>query len=71
MPKPALDIEELTPEERLELIERLWDSLSDDEVPLTDPQRQELDHRLDALDREGPVGIPWEQVRDEMDGTRK
>jgi putative addiction module component (TIGR02574 family) len=71
MSKPALDIEELTPEERLELIERLWDSLSDDEVPLTDPQRQELDHRLDALDREGPVGIPWEQVRDEMDGTRK
>jgi putative addiction module component (TIGR02574 family) len=71
MSKPALDIEQLTPEERLELIERLWDSLSDEEVPLTDSQRQELDHRLDALDREGPVGIPWEQVRDELDGTRK
>jgi putative addiction module component (TIGR02574 family) len=71
MSKPALDIEQLTPEERLELIERLWDSLSDEEVPLTDPQRQELDHRLDALDREGPVGVPWEQVHDEMDGLTK
>ena len=71
MSKPALDIEQLTPEERLELIERLWDSLSDDEVPLTDPQRQELDHRLDALDREGPVGVPWEQVHDEMGGPTK
>jgi hypothetical protein len=36
-----------------------------------DPERQELDHRLDALDREGPVGIPCEQVHDEMGGTSK
>lgn len=71
MSKPALDIERLTPEERLELIERLWDSLSDDDVPSTDAQRQELDRRLDALDREGPVGVPWEQVHDEMGGTTK
>jgi putative addiction module component (TIGR02574 family) len=57
-----MDIEQFTPEERLALIERLWDSLSEDDVPLTDAQREELDRRLDALDREGPVGIPWEQV---------
>jgi Putative addiction module component len=31
-------------------------------VPLTKPQRDELDRRLDELDREGPVGIPWEEV---------
>jgi putative addiction module component (TIGR02574 family) len=62
MPKPAMDIEQFTPGERLALIERLWDSLSEDDVPLTDAQREELDRRLDALDREGPVGIPWEQV---------
>ena len=71
MPKPAVEIEQLTPEERLELIERLWDSLSDDDVPLTDVQRHELDRRLDALDHEGPVGIPWEQVYDELGGTTK
>ena len=66
MPRPAVDIEELTPEERLDLIERLWDSLSDDDVPLTAVQREELDHRLDALDREGPVGTPWEQVYEDL-----
>jgi putative addiction module component (TIGR02574 family) len=65
-----MEIDELTPEERLALIERLWDSLSDNDVPLTDAQREELDHRLDALDREGPVGIPWEQVYKEL-GTSK
>jgi putative addiction module component (TIGR02574 family) len=70
MARPAVDIDQLTPEERLDLIERLWDSLSDDDVPLTSAQREELDHRLDALDREGPVGIPWEQVYEEL-GTSK
>ena len=59
---PNLDIETLDAEERLRLLERLWDSLSPDEVPLTNPQRQELDRRLDDLEREGPVGIPWEDV---------
>ena len=62
MPGPAVDTETLTPAERLDLIERLWDSLSEDDVPMTDAQRGELEHRLNALDREGPIGVPWEQL---------
>lgn len=68
MSRPAVDIEQLTPAERLDLIERLWDSLSEDDVPVTDAQRGELERRLDALDREGPIGVPWEQLREELDG---
>jgi putative addiction module component (TIGR02574 family) len=60
--KAAFDINQLSPEERLDLIEKLWDSLSDDDAPLTDVQRRELDDRRDALDREGSVGLPWEHV---------
>lgn len=64
MSKPALNIDELNPEERLRMIEELWDSLSGqpERVPLTDAQRQELDRRLDDLERSGPAGIPWEEV---------
>jgi putative addiction module component (TIGR02574 family) len=64
MSKPALNISELTPEERLRLIEELWDSLGQDpkDVPLTNAQREELDSRLDDLERSGPVGIPWDEV---------
>ena len=58
----AIDVEQLTPEERLQLLERLWDSLTDEDVPLTQAQREELDRRLDELDRDGPCGIPWEEV---------
>ncbi len=58
------DISELTKDERLELIERLWDSLSSDPdaIPLTRAQEEELDRRLDDLGRNGSQGIPWEQV---------
>jgi putative addiction module component (TIGR02574 family) len=64
MNKRAVDITALTTEERLSLVEELWDSLvtQPEAVPLTRPQREELDRRLDDLEREGPVGIPWDEV---------
>src|SRR3989304_3339568 len=59
-----IDITTLSREEQLQLLEKLWDSLSStpEAIPLTDMQREELDRRLDELDREGPVGIPAEDV---------
>ena len=64
MSKPSLNVTDLSPAERLDLIEKLWESLSDrpEELPLTDAQRAELDRRLDDLEKSGPVGIPWEEV---------
>ena len=64
MSKPDLDIASLTPEERLSLLEDLWDSLATvpEVLPLTPAERVELDRRLDDLDAEGPVGIPWDEV---------
>ena len=64
MSKPALNIDGLSSEERLRLIEELWESLSQspEAVPLTEAQREELDRRLDDLERSGPEGIPWEDV---------
>jgi len=62
----TIDIAKLSAEERLELLEQLWDSLSPETVPMTDAQERELDRRLDELDREGPVGIPWDEVLDRI-----
>lgn len=67
MSEPAIDIKTLTPEQRLRLLEELWDSLSDSDVPLTDRQRVELDRRLNELEREGPRGIPWDEVLDRLE----
>ena len=64
MSTPRVDIKKLTPEERLRLIEELWESLSQDPsgVPVTQAQRDELDRRLDELEADGAVGIPWDEV---------
>ena len=64
MSKTSLNVNDMSPSERLDLIEELWNSLSKhpDDLPLSDAQREELDRRLDDLERSGPVGIPWEEV---------
>lgn len=59
---PDLDIETQDAQERRRLLERLWDSLSRDEISLTSAQREEPDRRLDALERDGAIGIPWDEV---------
>ena len=60
----TIDIGSLSSEERLRLLEEVWESLSatPEAIPLTNAQREELDRRLDELDHEGPIGIPWEEV---------
>lgn len=66
MAKLAIDVKQLSPDERLDLIEQLWDSLSDEErsaLPLTTEQERELDRRLDVLDRKGPSGINGDELR--------
>lgn len=59
-----IDIASLSLEERLRLLDELWESLSrtPEAIPMTPAQREELDRRLDELDREGPIGVPWEEV---------
>lgn len=66
MSKPALNLTSLTTDEKLELIEDLWTSIDFSTLAITPEQRAELDRRLDRLDEEGAVGVPWAQVRAEM-----
>jgi putative addiction module component (TIGR02574 family) len=67
-----LDVDALTTEERLALLDRLWESLrrTPEQVPLSDEQRDELDRRLDDLDEDGPVGIPWHEVLRRLRGEQ-
>jgi putative addiction module component (TIGR02574 family) len=68
MSDAAVNIETLSTDEQLELIERLWNSLSKrpGDVPLTEPQRAELDRHLDGVDEDleqGRIlGVPWDEV---------
>jgi putative addiction module component (TIGR02574 family) len=69
---PQLDIERLSPQQRLRLIEDLWESLRRSEAPLpvSDAQKAELDARLEELERDGPRGIPWDEVVRRIRGAK-
>jgi putative addiction module component (TIGR02574 family) len=69
---PQLDIERLTPQQRLRLIEDLWESFRGSEAPLpvSDAQKAELDARLDELERDGPRGVPWDEVVRRIRGAK-
>lgn len=45
-------------DERIKLVEELWDSIAADQktLPLTDEQKAELDRRLDAYEADGNPG---------------
>jgi putative addiction module component (TIGR02574 family) len=59
----------LPPEERVELVEALNVSLL--EEPLSDWQRELLDERLDALEREPDDTLSWEEVKASLARDRR
>lgn len=55
---------ELTPAERLALIDMIWDTLDDDDIPLlTEREMAILDERLEEHRRNPDSAVPWEEVR--------
>ena len=68
MTKPKIDLTTMTDAERLDLLDRVWESFcaAPETLPLTDAQRDELDRRLTALDRGEMTVRPWHGVREEI-----
>ena len=56
-------IARLTPEQRLALIEVLWDSLEQDDLPVTAEQAAELNHRTTTYEQDAAGAQPWDVVR--------
>ena len=57
------DILALPVAERLELVAKIWDSIADDAIGLSEEHRRILERRL-AEHRENPqAGVSWEDVK--------
>ena len=61
------EIVRLTPPERLALIAQLWDSLEQEQLPLTDAQEVELERRLHSLDEDRRNGVTWTSLKAELE----
>ena len=74
MAHPALNFRDLPIQDRLQLVEDIWDSIAQEAnarpeiLPLSDAQRIELRGRAADADAHPDEAIPWESVRDELFG---
>lgn len=56
-------INSLSPAEKAELLDTVWESLEADAISLTDAQRAELDYRIARQEQNPSDVIAWQQVR--------
>jgi len=67
MAKSKIDFSHLSPTERIELIEALWDSLDPDEAaPITPELAQELERRSADAEADPAAGRSWDEVHAEL-----
>ncbi len=64
---PALPLDDLTAEERIDLIAKLWDSLdAAAAAPITPPLAAELDRREADADGTPDAGEAWPDIQDQL-----
>jgi len=56
----------LSPDERLSLIEQLWDSLNEGDLQVTATQAAELARRVASLELDQQEAISWETLKAEL-----
>ncbi len=63
---------ELPVEERLKLVAALWESVAEcpEALELTAAQKQELDRRLAAYERDPDAGVPWAELKQRLLASR-
>jgi putative addiction module component (TIGR02574 family) len=56
---------DLSPSEKLQLVEDLWDDLAatPEAIPVRDWQKEDLDRRKANLTKNPASGLPWEEVK--------
>lgn len=60
----------LSPSDRLQLIEALWDTISEADIPVTPEERTLLDERLADLERNPDAQSPWSEVKARLEQRR-
>jgi putative addiction module component (TIGR02574 family) len=66
MDAPLIDFTHLTPDQRIELAEQLWDSLDTDLLGPSVADAELLRARRAELEKDGDPGEPWRQTIQEL-----
>lgn len=59
------DILDMTFDERIRLVQDIWDSIAvfPEKLELTKEQREELERRLEVCHLDPEAGSPWEEIK--------
>ncbi|HEX9425810.1 MAG TPA: addiction module protein [Pyrinomonadaceae bacterium] len=57
----------LSPADRLELIGAVWDTLTPDDLPVTEAERALLDARFDDMETRPDDQSPWPEVKTRLE----
>ncbi len=60
------EISRLSPKERLDLIDQLWESLDASAIPIPPLQQAELARRLANLDDDRSQTVTWESLKADL-----
>ena len=72
MASPAIPVETLSAEERIELMGRLWDSLDPAAAaPITPALAAELDRREAEADADPSAGSSWADLKSDLERKRR
>jgi putative addiction module component (TIGR02574 family) len=69
----AADVLQLPVQERLQLVEDIWNSIADspETLELSDADKRLIDERLESRDRNPNAGSSWEEVYARITSGRK
>jgi putative addiction module component (TIGR02574 family) len=66
------DIKRLDVNDRLLLVQAIWDTIDEESVPvdLTDGQKADLSRRMKELDENPSIGLTWEQLKARLQSSK-
>ncbi|MBS0264579.1 MAG: addiction module protein [Planctomycetes bacterium] len=72
MDNPSASVFDLSPAEKLQLVEDLWDDLAatPENVPIHDWQKAELSRRKSNLEQHPATGLSWQDVQEGIRNRR-
>ena len=65
------EVKKLSPTERMELIDAIWDTLAHDDLPVTTEERSLIDERLADAEAFPDEQRPWADVRAKLNLPRR
>ena len=64
-----LQVKTLSPADRLELIGAVWETLSPNEIPLTEQEKHLLNSRLEDMEANPQDESPWSEVKKRLESS--